>query len=78
MQGPESCNAARSFLLQVVLADPDDILLNRETMIEAHGSTGGTVFFYFKANAISDKTATLTLNNTNGDNPPMTVTLTVP
>ena len=47
-------------------------------MIEAHGSTGGTVFFYFKANAISDKTATLTLNNTNGDNPPMTVTLTVP
>lgn len=58
--------------------DPDDILLNRETMIEAHGSTGGTVFFYFKANAISDKTATLTLNNTNGDNPPMTVTLTVP
>lgn len=58
--------------------DPDDILLNRETMIEAHGSSGGTVFFYFKANAISDKTATLTVNNTNGDNPPMTVTLTVP
>ena len=58
--------------------DPDKILLNSETMVEASGVSGDAVYFYFTANATSGKTATLTLTNTNGDNPPITVTLTAP
>lgn len=58
--------------------DPDKILLNSETMVEASGGNGDAVYFYFKANAISGDTATLTLTNPNGDNPPVTITLTVP
>lgn len=58
--------------------DNDKILLNSETMVGASGVSGEAVYFYFTANAISGKTATLTLVNTNGDNPPKTVILTVP
>jgi hypothetical protein len=60
------------------IEDTDNILLNSETMVEASGENGGAVYFYFKANAMSGHTATLTLINTNGDNPPIPVTLTVP
>ena len=58
--------------------DADNILLNTETIIESSGISGGAVYFYFKANAVTGKKATLTLSNTNGDNPPMSVILTVP
>lgn len=47
-------------------------------MVEASGVSGDALYFYFKADAVSGDTATLTLVNTNGDNPPMTVTLTAP
>lgn len=60
------------------IQDPDKILLNSETMVEASGVSGDALYFYFKADAVSGDTATLTLVNTNGDNPPMTVTLTAP
>lgn len=58
--------------------DADNILLNTETILESIGKSGGAVYFYFKANAVTGKKATLTLSNTNGDNPPMSVILTVP
>ena len=58
--------------------DADNILLNTETIIESSGISGDAVYFYFKANAVTGKEATLTLSNTNGDNPPMLVILTVP
>ena len=58
--------------------DTDNILLNTETILESIGKSGGAVYFYFKANAVTGKKATLTLSNTNGDNPPMSVILTVP
>ena len=60
------------------IEDPDNILLNSETMVEASGENGDAVYFYFKANAMSGHTATLTLINTNGDNPPVPVILTAP
>lgn len=58
--------------------DPDHILLNGVTMKGASGTNGGVVYFYFNADAKKDLTATLTLSNTNGDNPDLIVTLTVP
>ena len=58
--------------------DPDKILLNSETIVESSGVSGDAVYFYFRANAVSGDKATLTLTNTNGDNPPITVTLTAP
>ena len=58
--------------------DTDNILLNTETIIESVGKSGGAVYFYFKANAVPGKKATLTLSNTNGDNPDILVELTVP
>ena len=58
--------------------DTDNILLNTETIIESIGKSGGAVYFYFKANAVPGKKATLTLSNTNGDNPDIPVELTVP
>ena len=60
------------------MEDTDNILLNTETILESIGKSGGAVYFYFKANAVTGKKATLTLSNTNGDNPPMSVILTVP
>ena len=58
--------------------DTDNILLNTETILESIGKSGGAVYFYFKANAVPGKKATLTLSNTNGDNPDIPVELTVP
>lgn len=58
--------------------DTDNILLNTETILESIGKSGGAVYFYFKANAVPGKKATLTLSNTNGDNPDIPITLTVP
>ena len=58
--------------------DADKILLNSETMLHATGVSGDALYFYFRADAVSGDTATLTLTNPNGDNPPMTVTLTAP
>lgn len=58
--------------------DPNKILLNSETMVEASGVSGDAVYFYFTADATSGKTAALTLVNTNGDNPPVKVTLIAP
>lgn len=58
--------------------DTDNILLNTETIIESSGKSGDAVYFYFKANAVPGKKATLTLSNTNGDNPDISVELTVP
>ena len=60
------------------LADPDDILLNKETIRAASGGTGGEIYFYYKASALSGKTATLTVTNTNGYNEPATIVLTAP
>ena len=40
--------------------------------------SGDVVYFYFRADAVSGDTATLTLTNTNGDNLPIAVTLTAP
>jgi hypothetical protein len=61
-----------------VIQDPDKILLNSETMLETSGVSGDAVYFYFRADAVSGDTARLTLTNTNGDNLPITVTLTAP
>ena len=58
--------------------DTDNILLNTETILESKGKNGGAVYFYFKANAVPGKKATLTLSNTNGDNPDIPIELTVP
>ena len=60
------------------VSDPNSILLNGVTMKGASGGNGDVVYFYFNADAKKDLTATLTLSNTNGDNPEVTVTLTVP
>ena len=60
------------------IQDPDKILLNSETMLETSGVSGDVVYFYFRADAVSGDTATLTLTNTNGDNLPIAVTLTAP
>ena len=60
------------------IQDPDKILLNSETMLETSGVSGDAVYFYFRADAVSGDTATLTITNTNGDNLPITVTLTAP
>ena len=60
------------------IQDPDKILLNSETMLETSGVSGDAVYFYFRADAVSGDTARLTLTNTNGDNLPITVTLTAP
>mgnify|MGYP004676817459 CR=1 FL=1 len=59
------------------LSDPDDILLNKETILGATGSTGN-IYFYFKANALSGKKATLTFTNTNGSNPAAQIVVTSP
>lgn len=55
------------------VSDPDDILLNTETIIGANGGNGDALYYYYKANAPTGKTATLTLKNTNGNNPPLTI-----
>lgn len=47
-------------------------------MLETSGVSGDVVYFYFRADAVSGDTATLTLTNTNGDNLPIAVTLTAP
>ena len=60
------------------IQDPGKILLNSETMLETSGVSGDVVYFYFRADAVSGDTATLTLTNTNGDNLPIAVTLTAP
>ena len=60
------------------IQDPDKILLNSETMLETSGVSGDAVYFYFRADAVSGDTARLILTNTNGDNLPITVTLTAP
>ena len=57
------------------LSDPDDILLNKETIL---GETGSNIYFYFKANALPGKKATLTFTNTNGSNPPVPIEVTSP
>ncbi|MGJ1015237.1 fimbrillin family protein [Bacteroides salyersiae] len=58
--------------------DPDKILLNWDTMFGSKGGNGGVIYFYYNAGTKEDTTATLTVSNTNGDNPDITVTLAVP
>ena len=58
--------------------DPDKILLNWDTMFGSKGGNGGVIYFYYNAGTKEGTTATLTVSNTNGDNPDITVTLTVP
>ena len=60
------------------IRDPDNILLNAETMLLANGTGGGWLYFYYKANATEGSKATLVLHNTNGDNPDVEIELTVP
>ena len=60
------------------IRDPDNILLNAETMLWANGTGGGWLYFYYKANATEGSKATLVLHNTNGDNPDVEIELTVP
>ena len=56
------------------IRDPDNILLNAETMLLANGTGGGWLYFYYKANATEGSKATLVLHNTNGDNPDASTT----
>lgn len=60
------------------LSDPDDILLNKESILIATGVDGGEIYFYYKASAPSGKTATITVTNTNGNNAPVSIVLTAP
>ncbi len=55
------------------VSDPDGILMNRETMVGVSGGNGDALYYYYKTNAPTGKTATLTLKNTNGNNPPLTI-----
>jgi len=47
-------------------------------MFGSKGGNGGVIYFYYNAGTKEDTTATLTVSNTNGDNPDITVTLAVP
>lgn len=58
--------------------DPDGILVNGDALKGQSGVGSDRIYFYIKSTAASGKTATLTITNRNGINPPFDININTP